>query len=455
MESPQQEVDGDPQPRPSTDVPTDRTTRQTKRLSLNVPILSPTAIPERRNSPSPGYSNAAHSSGRSSPVKVVPAQPSPVDSTGFLTSLAAQERRVLELREELLRAEIELTKLKKQWAHYEASKKRSEVHRIEKLQQVTRPIDGIIAEEDGPLQEQENRRIDKPARKSQQRVFSGSRHTRTLSLLPPSASSAKASGPTSLGGKVVQPTAQEIAPGEPLQRSATQDSSELENTTFAKTYRELASRHSLPPPTKDAILRSGKQMASDLKEGFWTFFEDIRQATVGEEGINATENRSSLMQAQSGRPGLRPASSTGNTMKRTKSKDLLSKGSALSSSGPAQVKNSSEKASSSKSNDSFWGEFGLETPDQKRPQNQPLRQAGGVGPQLSTSHQPLKPGENAEDDHWDLWDSPTSNPMHTPSNDPRKAAIRHSGSTVDSHGAPESYAPSGTGSHGSSRTSTR
>jgi hypothetical protein len=33
-------------------------------------------------------------------------------------------------------------------------------------------------------------------------------------------------------------------------------------------------------------------MASDLKDGLWTFWEDIRQVTVGDEGISAHSSRS-------------------------------------------------------------------------------------------------------------------------------------------------------------------
>lgn len=41
-----------------------------------------------------------------------------------------------------------------------------------------------------------------------------------------------------------------------------------------------------------------KQLAQDLKLGLWTFVEDIRQATVGDEGISATSNRTSEFQSR-------------------------------------------------------------------------------------------------------------------------------------------------------------
>ena len=52
--------------------------------------------------------------------------PSGQTDTNFLTAIAAQERRVLELKEDLVRAEADLRKLKVQWAQHEAQKKRND-----------------------------------------------------------------------------------------------------------------------------------------------------------------------------------------------------------------------------------------------------------------------------------------------------------------------------------------
>ena len=38
-------------------------------------------------------------------------------------------------------------------------------------------------------------------------------------------------------------------------------------------------------------MKTGKQIATDFKDGLWTFIEDLRQATVGEESINGTVGR--------------------------------------------------------------------------------------------------------------------------------------------------------------------
>ena len=39
---------------------------------------------------------------------------------------------------------------------------------------------------------------------------------------------------------------------------------------------------------KDDILDTGKQLVGDFRQGLWTLFEDLRQATVGEEAINGS-----------------------------------------------------------------------------------------------------------------------------------------------------------------------
>lgn len=39
------------------------------------------------------------------------------------------------------------------------------------------------------------------------------------------------------------------------------------------------------------FIETGKQLVVDLREGLWTFFEDLRQATVGEE-VSSTPNYS-------------------------------------------------------------------------------------------------------------------------------------------------------------------
>ena len=125
------------------------------------------------------------------------------ESGEFLTLLAGQERKVLELKEELQRAEADLQILKKQWAAHEANKKRDELRQVKKLQPIS--LDDVTGgETTGTEDDVDDERRRKRAlversyanqaatgtngvsglsRKGSKRVFEGGRHTRTLSLL--------------------------------------------------------------------------------------------------------------------------------------------------------------------------------------------------------------------------------------------------------------------------------
>jgi hypothetical protein len=70
--------------------------------------------------------------------------PEPEDATSetnIMAVLAAQERYVLELKEELTKAEADLNMLKTHWAHHEANKRRNEVRKVAALQ----PLDTSLA----------------------------------------------------------------------------------------------------------------------------------------------------------------------------------------------------------------------------------------------------------------------------------------------------------------------
>jgi hypothetical protein len=193
---------------------------------------------------------------------------SPVDSVDFITAIAAQERRVLELREELSRAESDLERLKKQWATHEAYKKRGVRRNVE-------PIPGL-----GPAAELHDetairRSVELDRRKallgqqnqqatperSRRRVFTGS-HTRTLSLLSPTKPTGGFSG------------------NEDESESAKADFDSRFASTTPALQPKRASWASRPTQATGV-----KQLAEDLKTGLWTFMEDLRQATVGDEPI--------------------------------------------------------------------------------------------------------------------------------------------------------------------------
>jgi len=224
---------------------------------------------------------------------VIPARPLspekkplyPGDSNAFLTALAAQERRVLELREELQKAEGELEQLKKQWAMHEASKKRNELRHLEQLQPLKismgrlcpRDDDSKIAERDV-----DRRKIAPPMAKPSRTVFSGSRHTRVLSLLSPKDS-------TVAGSHLPSPSY-----GPPKRHHSSINDDAIPSTIHESSNSTDGPSDSDEPyrsPPKDMMLETGKQLMGDFRHGLWTFFEDLRQVTVGDEAASTLDLR--------------------------------------------------------------------------------------------------------------------------------------------------------------------
>ncbi|KAL2152095.1 hypothetical protein VTH82DRAFT_5279 [Thermothelomyces myriococcoides] len=255
--------------------------RSTNRLSLTLPIVPATAYTAR-----PAPASSTSSAFPPTPLDT-PAVTSPVDSNDFITAIAAQERRVLELREELGRAESELARLKKQWATHEAYKKRASRRNAE-------PLSGL-----GPAAELQDetairRSIELDRRKtiltqqnqqptpenSKRRVFTGN-HTRTLSLLSPTK-------PTST-----------LSSGDDEPGSG---KSQSDNRLTPAVHAHFAKRATWAA-TRPAQTTGVKQLAEDLKSGLWTFMEDLRQATVGDEPITGQgsymRNRDSGMRSVS------------------------------------------------------------------------------------------------------------------------------------------------------------
>ncbi|KAK1760509.1 hypothetical protein QBC47DRAFT_7294 [Echria macrotheca] len=266
---PEDFVPPSPSPSETRSTRSGSTASRTNRLSLTLPIAPPTAYPSR---PTPASTTAT--SFPPTPLDT-PALASPMDSGDFITAIAAQERRVLELREELSRAESDLTRLKKQWATHEAYKKRAEKRNVEPL----RLIPSVDLQDDIAARrsvELDRRKAVLLAQQGQQntpekgrrRVFRGA-HTRTLSLLSPTK-------PTS-GFSVHED-------GDAPSSGFEEPDSPYVNRYAPINSAQLAKRASWAP--RSTIQPTGiKQVAQDFKQGLWTFMEDIRQATVGEEPI--------------------------------------------------------------------------------------------------------------------------------------------------------------------------
>jgi hypothetical protein len=242
--------------------------RQVNRLSLTLPIAPPTSDPSR-----PTPTSAAMSSVPPTPIDAAAASPS--DANEFIIAVAAQERRVLELREELARAEADLTKLKKKWTGKDATRKRAEQHNTEARRSAAPRADDDPAAarrsvdmERRKLFEQTQSQVATP--QGRRKVFRGG-HARTLSLLSP----AKDSGFS-------------LHEDSPDQETVTLPS--IERRAAQLTNPNLAKRASWQPRSQQNIpgvnVPNVSRFAEDFKLGFRAFVEDIRQITVGDEPIN-------------------------------------------------------------------------------------------------------------------------------------------------------------------------
>lgn len=366
----------------------------------------------------------------------------------------------MELREELHRAEEGLTTLKKQWALTEKTRKRTEIsHHAEPMLPLRSPdlsgtegssshrreqsmssVGSSSVSQEGLSRELDRRSSVRVAATkgttlsaNGRRVFQGS-HTRTLSLLSPATTPTPSSG---------GPSPSEADRVGRTPRSATLPSVERTNATTSiglptdgtEVPEHLLSqwRKTMPPPSREALMRTGKQMASDLREGLWTFFEDIRQATVGEEGISATESRTMSP------PNSRKRDSLAKSRSRERLSAAGSKSRSTSSSSSARGRAAAPNTSSGKDtkpvdiSSSFWHEFGVDSPAQTSPgahrspsdQNND-KEIDATTPQGANDlAQPGHPSSHlaeAEDDtadNWDMWDTPMSAApkmtAHTPS----------------------------------------
>ncbi|KAH7389078.1 hypothetical protein BKA64DRAFT_679769 [Cadophora sp. MPI-SDFR-AT-0126] len=275
------------------------TPRRPNRLSLSFPVAPNT----NGNESARGTATSSNiPSFPPTPIEQIPI-PSPDEHSSFLVALAGQERKVLELKEELAKAEGELTKLKKQYARHEATRKRAEVRHIEPLQTVVMEssssedpsvVPRLSADMDRRRALLNNLNIPKETR----RKFSGA-HTRTLSLLSPERTNFHQPQP-------FPPVIESSAEHQGLPKSLTMPDT-------SQGLRKISSsranaRHSY----QIGVPLGAKQLAEDLKSGMWTFLEDLRQATVGDEAVNGTSSRTTLEPSQTTGP-VRKSSKTSLT----------------------------------------------------------------------------------------------------------------------------------------------
>lgn len=355
--------------------------RRMNRLSMSFPVLPPTAGSSRPTS----WAN--------SPITSPTEQSSSGESANFLTQLASQERKVLELKDALRHAEVDLDRLKRQWGSHEALKKRADVRRVQALQPLSANLSSLETSEDdvdGSSQwlhkEMERRKaLLSGIKTSNRKVFSGSKHTRTLSLLSPEK--------TKFSQPFPQPSDARNSEDNPYRSPTHNEISRLD--AREDTLSQLEGQ------SKEAILRTGKQMANDIKDGLWTFFEDIRQATIGEEATQAHDNTST----PTVKKPLRRSNTVGSTNGR-KAGTRPANNRAESSSSVVS-KHDSRHDTLIDIGGSFWREMGVETPvpvskqaQHKKSQSRRL----STKPVSNTKGTPAK--SEANEDSWDSWDTP-------------------------------------------------
>jgi hypothetical protein len=308
------------------------------------------------------------------------AAPSPTEPPNILAVLAAQERYVLELKEELVKAEEDLKKLKKAWQTHESVKQRNDLRKVTQLQPLNTNLANFrpdLDDEDGSsvwMQREMERRkaLLNGTKSSQRKVFSGSRHLRTLSLLSPDKTySPSFPQPPDVRDPTDEPRKQ---PPHPMRTMTSPDiASEIATTVNGDRY-DLTGLSAIQ---RDALLRTGKQMATDFKDGLLTFIEDIRQATVGEEAVDGSGSTSvktaptkNVRKASNGRPSLVGTGSRHSTPQQ--SVDI---------------------------GDDFWKEHGLSEP-KTSPTNKKTHS-------LKHTRTPQKKAAKEEEfEEWDSWETP-------------------------------------------------
>lgn len=188
----------------------------------------------------------------------------------------------MELREELGRAEDDLKRVKRQWTMHEAYRKpdgRAAEQGVGDDEGVRRSAD---MDRRRMLLQQQN------ATRERKRVFQG-RHVRTLSLLSPT--KAPEEPFPALGDKEVERAVPEPDPEQPaivrrqaaLNKRATWQPQRSSHTHAHSTSLSMSASPGSPyGPNNNPM----SQIVEDFKLGFRTFYEDIRQITVGDEPVN-------------------------------------------------------------------------------------------------------------------------------------------------------------------------
>ncbi|KAF3760311.1 hypothetical protein M406DRAFT_348565 [Cryphonectria parasitica EP155] len=291
------------------------TSRNSNRLSLTLPIALPTNAPSRPTPISTTVPSFPPTPGDTPTVR------SPTDANDFIHAIAAQERRVLELREDLKSAEAELSRLKKQWGAFDSVRKRNAMVNGEPLRpspQSSPAVDDVEGKTRSVeldrrrtmlMSQQLSKEATTPT-SGRRRVMRGG-HTRALSLLSPTKPD---EGFSLLDDALVRhkPAVKDSEPH--LQNVGRRHHHHHQHPPLAANG--ISKRATWTPRSSANSPSPGvKQMAEDFKAGLWTFVEDLRQVAVGDEPITGTPSgggyrRVSGRQNESDRDTIRASSSS-------------------------------------------------------------------------------------------------------------------------------------------------
>lgn len=419
----------------STQAQTTGPAARMNRFSMNFPVqlsasTSPTRInhsPTRELVPITGEASSAPHG--------------PTDTT-FLTAIAAQERRVLELKDEVTRAEAELNKLKKQWTQHEAQKKRNEIKKVAKLQplQTSLPTSSEEKNLDGTdiwIQQEMARRkaLLSSTKPSTRTVFSGSRHTRTLSLLSPVGKAAQTSD--NIQTTRSRPPRKDSLSGN-AERARTNPAPNPSTVPRVATAPDLTidGASTIYPEDinidTDLLIKSGKKVATDLRDGLWTFFGDLRQVTVGEE---ATQIPPPLRARQSTQALRAPKTDHSRTTLRSPTQESTStKKGAPEAKRPSPTRKRKESSTISMASapaladPSFWIVHKALQDQAAKPA--PVKRSGW-SPRHSKSTSKVSSIASNEIGAWDTWDetSPHASRSSSSNSEPTTSASTVSGAT--------------------------
>lgn len=370
---------------------------RTNRFSVQFPIPTDLQHPVR-TSTSPVREPIADS------AESTETQTDPSDGN-YLHLIAAHERRVLELKEELQKAETDLNRLKRDWARHEATKKRDDVRRTTRLQTIPNAVPASVHDDDTNgssawiQQEMERRKaLLSSSRTSHRTVLPGQRHTRALSLLSPARDNFKSMTPI-IQAPTPPPRKDSLKNGIPHRTEVANPLPQLSrapSTGHVSNDRDYASIVGLNPTDAaldhESLILAGKKVATGFKDGLWNFWEDLRQATVGEEAMQQPPS-----------PRRKSSTQTLRTARKQSSKSSL-QGSSRSSSTigkdkPSLKHKDSQKGLPDLADMSFFTDHGvnLQPPPQAATKKAVTsRQAGTV--------EPAKRLSTASSEAWDTWD---------------------------------------------------